>query len=299
MTDQNIHPEDQVSLSGFKNIVKELVVLFFRVISFAGKVITKSIFFIVAGLIFGLLFGYIYYAFKPTFYQVSMVVVFNELNKKTYAEILDQLDQLTATGSKQKLAETLQVDDETARSVLSIDTKNLNNEPLVDDTSSKVRQLFKIIVRLSDNKSTDNLQNGILNYMNNSPYLKKLKEQQRQSNLAKISFIDGELAKLDSLKTEYTNFIASSKISATFYNNAFNPTDIYVHSSNLVNQRESLLNSLNMDGAAVLLVDGFKINSSPQSASLLKYLSLIGGLGIAAGLIFGFYIETRKRLIAN
>jgi uncharacterized protein involved in exopolysaccharide biosynthesis len=299
MSEQNIHPEDQVSLSGLKNIIKEFVVLFFRAISFIGDVIRKWTFLLLAGLICGLALGYVYHAFQPKFYKVSMVVMFNELNKKFYAEILDQLNKLTTSGSTQKLAAALQVSDQVAGSVLSIDSRNMNDEPLRNDTSSKVRQLFKIIVRLNDNKSSDNLQNGILNYLNNGPFLKHVKDEQRKSYLAKISFINEELAKLDSLKNEYTRFIASSKISATFYNNAFNPTEIYIHSNNLVNQRESLLNLVSIEGTAVSLVDGFKITSSPQSSSLLRYLLITGGLGLVAGLILGFYIEARKRLIRS
>ena len=299
MADQNINPEDRIALPGLKAIIKEMLILFFRIISFVNFVVRKWKFMLLSGLILGIVLGYVYYSTKPSFYNVSMVVVYNELTKKTYAEILDQLDRLTTTGSKEELARELKISRETAGSILSINSKNINNEPLRNDTSSKTKQPFKIILALANNKLDDSLQTAIINYINNSPYLKKVKEDQRKNFLNKISFIDRELEKLDSLKNEYTRFLASSKISATFYNNAFNPTDIYVHSSQLVNQKEAMLTSMNIDGTAVSVIDGFKITSTPQSASVLKYLLGIGGIGLFAGLILGLFLETKKKVIRN
>jgi hypothetical protein len=140
-----------------------------------------------------------------------MVVIHSELTKKTYAEILDQLDKLTTAGSRQKIAEELKLPVELAGNILSIDAKNINDLPLREDTSSKIKQPFKIIVELKSNKASDSLQNAIINYVNNSPYIKRLKEQQNKSYIERISFIERELSKLDSLKDEYTRFLASSK----------------------------------------------------------------------------------------
>jgi hypothetical protein len=225
-----------------------------------------------------------------------MVVVFNELTKKTYAEILDQLDKLTTPESAERLAGELKVSGEVARSILFIDSKNIDNDPLRLDTSTKTRQPFKIIVALTNNRSADSLQTGIINYLNNSPYLKKFKEEQHRNFIEKISFIDRELAKLDSLKNEYTRFLASSGNSASFYNNAFDPADIYLHSNNLFTQKETMLSSINVEGTAISVIDGFKVTSSPQSASLLKYLLAFGGLGLGAGFILGFLLETKKKV---
>ena len=296
MSERNINHEDQIYVPGIKNIIKQILGLFFWVFSFFVLVANKSKLLLLCGLLIGLISGYVYYTTKPSFYKASMVVIYSELTKKTYAEILDQLDKFTTPGSKQQLAEELKLPVELASNILSIDATNINDEPLREDTSSKIRQPFKIIVELKSNEASDNLQNAIINYMNNSPYIKRLKEQQNKSNIEKISFIDRELSKLDSLKDEYTRFLASSRISATFYNNAFNPTDIYIHSNNLVNQKASILNLLNVDGTAISVVDGFKVPSSPQTPSLLIYLLLFGGMGLIAGFILGSLYEAEKKI---
>ena len=141
------------------------------------------------------------------------------------------------------------------------------------------------------------MQNAIINYVNNSPYIKKLKQEQNKVYIERLSFIERELSKLDSLKDEYTRFLSSSRISATFYNNAFDPADIYVHSGNLVNQKESILKMLNIDGTAISVVDGFKVPSHPQTPSLLIiYLLLFGGMGLIAGFILGSFNEAEKKV---
>ena len=296
MADQDINREDKIAIPGLRAIVKEILVLFFGAISFIFFVTWKWKFLMLAGLVLGVIVGYIYYSKKPSYYKVSMVVVFNELTKKTYAEMLDQLDGLTTAESSERLARELKVSREVAESIFFIDAKNINNEALRLDTSTKTRQPFKIILGLTNNKSADTLQTGIINYLNNSPYLKKFKEEQRRNYLDKISFIDRELAKLDSLKNEYTRSLASSGKSATIYNNAFDPAEIYVHSNELVDQKQTMLSALNVESTAITVIDGFKITSSPQSASLLKYLLAFGGIGLAAGFIVGFFLETQKKL---
>lgn len=296
MAEQNINQEDQIYIPGIKNFIKQILGLFFWAFSFFALVTNKNKLLLLCGLLIGLISGYIYYSTKPSFYKASMVVVHNELTKKTYAEILDQLDKLTTTGSKQRLAEELKLPVELAGNILSIDAKNINDEPLRKDTSSKIKQPFKIIVELKSNRASDSLENAIIDYINNSPYIKRLKEQLNKSYIERISFIEKELSKLDSLKDEYTRFLASSRISATFYNNAFNPTEIYVHSNNLVNQKESFLSLLNVDGTAISVVDSFKVPSFPQTPSLLKYLLLFGGMGLIAALMLGSFAEAEKKV---
>jgi hypothetical protein len=296
---ERTNQEDQILIPGIKSIIRQLLVIFFGALSFFSLVVRRHALLILIGLICGLIFGYFYYAKKPTFYRVSMIVIHNELTKKTYAEILGQLDKLTTPASGKKLAKALNVTQEAASSVLAIDGKNMDDGPLRKDTSSRIKQPFKIVLTLANNNSIDTLQSSVVNYLNNSSYLKRLKDEQRKNFIQRISFIDRELIKLDSLKTEYTRFLSSSKVSATFYNNAFDPTDIYVHSYTLVNQREALLNQINIDGTAVSVIDGFKTTSSPQSASLIKYLFLFAGIGFFAAFFTGFLIETKKIISKN
>lgn len=295
MQEKSHLPEDYISLSGFERGLRHLLRAFFWLLSYLQFVFIKARYYILIGLCAGLLWGYLYYITRPTLYRVSMVVEFNELTKKTYAEILDQLDNLARSGSGKTLAQELNVSDNTAFNIAFIDSKNMNDDPLESDTSTRRWQPFKIIVGIKSTVVSETLQGAMINYLNNTPHLKKIKQEQRKISQEKLAFINSELQKLDSLKLEYNRFLAKPN-AATFYNNAFNPAEVYVQSNSLANQKETLARSLNIDSAAVSVIDGFKVGSAPQSIGLLKSLLVFGGIGALAGYLIGFMRETKKKV---
>jgi hypothetical protein len=110
-----------------------------------------------------------------------------------------------------------------------------------------------------------------------------------------MNFSEKELTKLDSLKTELARFLGSSKISATFYNNAINPADIYIQSNNLIAQKEQALRDLYVENDAISLLDRLRIPNHYASSSLLKILFLTGCAGLLAGLLLALLLEIRKK----
>lgn len=295
MSEKNHLSEDYISLSGFEKGIRQVFRAFFWFLSYLRFVFIKGRYYVLIGLTLGLLLGYLYYITRPAIYKVSMVVEFNELTKRTYAEMLDQLNNLAGSGSNKKLGEVLKISDEVASNISFIDSRNINDDPLDSDTSTRKWQPFKIIVSLRDNTISDTLETALVNYFNNSPLLKRMKQEQRKILLEKLAFINSELQKLDSLKLEYNRFLSRPN-AATFYNNAFNPADIYVQSNALANQRETLMRGLTIDGAAVSIIDGFKVAASPQSITLFKSLLILGGVGFLIGYLIGFLKETKKKV---
>ncbi|HEV9038422.1 MAG TPA: hypothetical protein VGQ51_17420, partial [Puia sp.] len=249
MSEKNIHPEDQIDLSGAKAVFYGLLRAFFKALSFTWYVLRTNKYIITIFLVLGMGFGYLYYANKPSHYKAMMIVRYNMLTKKTYAEMIEQLNHLIATAPKARLARELRVPENMADKLLHVDARDMNDVYLANDTSTKVDQPFKIIASLRDDYdfALDSLQDGVLRYLNGSPYLKRLKEEQHELERFRLQTLDNDLGKLDTLKTEYNHFLASSKMSATFYNNASNPADFYNQTSTLLAQRELTLTSLRVD----------------------------------------------------
>ena len=296
MDEKKYQSEDYITMSGFKTGIKDFLRYFFRFLSYLQFIILKCWYFIIIGLFCGLLLGYIYYASRPVVYKVSMVVEFNELTKKIYAEMLDQLNNLRRSGPGDVLSTVLKIPPGMAAKVMFIDSRNMNDEPLESDTSTKVDQPFRIIAELKDNFLSDTLQNAIVNYLNNSSYVKKVKEEQKKIYQEKIIFIDGELRKLDSLKLAYNKFLATPNASATFYNNAFNPADLYDQSAMLASERDIILRWLALNSSAVYIIDGFKTPVAPHSISLRRALFIMGSIGFIAGFLLAFMNETKKKV---
>lgn len=296
MTDKNIHPEDQINLAGFKVVVRSSLKLFFRFCTFLQVVIEKGRFIMLGlGLAGGLLGAGYYYSYKKS-YRASMVLTYNKLSKKTFAEILTQLDLLTGGNGYNKLATELNISINCANNINDINAKNIFDQPLISDTSQKLNQPFKIDVSFKNTDSIEIIQNALLNYLNNRPYLKRIREEERKIYTEKLMAIERELKNLDSLKNEFNQFLSSTKVSSTFYNNAINPAEIYVQSNHLIDQKESIQRYLSIDENTVSLIDGFKPSALSRPLSLVQVLLISTTLGFITGFVISFLIQTRKKV---
>jgi hypothetical protein len=296
MNEENIKSDDYISIPGFKKIILLILHSFFTVFHQIVDVIKNSKLLLAAGLVTGLVVGYSYYTTRPVFYEVTMIAESTQLPKRTVGEVVNQLDQLIKTGSHSKLASELNLSDKEARQLSSIEASTFDNESMQSDTSSKMHQPFKIVATIRQNDLADKIQLGVANYLNNKPSIKRLKEDKIRITNIKLALIDRDIAKLDTLKTEYNKFLASGKISTTFYSNAFDPGNIYEQSIAILDEKEKLMTWLSTDSLPILVIDEFKPISAPQSASLFK--SLLWGTVIAVGICFllGLFIELDRKI---
>ncbi|MBS1599287.1 MAG: hypothetical protein JST75_13765 [Bacteroidetes bacterium] len=299
MDQKNTNSEDQINISALKFFFISLAKSFFRFLSFLGIVLNRKKYFIIVGVAVGLAIGAFLFMSRPQYYQASMVLTFNKLTKRTYAEIVDQLNVLAKSGSFDKLSAELGVQTDIVSHILYFDSKNMSDEKLETDTSTKINEPFKIIFGLKNNSYGLSIQNALVKYLNNLPYIKKVIEVDRENNMERLKYIEGEIAKLDSLKTYYNRFFSTSKISATVYNNAVNPADIYVQTNVLVGEREESKRNLYADNEAVSLIDGVKVGNVPDSKSLTTLLAIMGGIGLGAAFLFALLIETRKYVMGK
>ena len=299
MSEKNIHPEDQIDLSGVRAVFYGLLRAFFKCLSFIGLVIRRNKYVISLSLALGMALGYIYYAKKPSHYKATMVVRFNMLTKEIYGEMVEQLNHLIAYAPRARLARDLQVSQNVSDKLIFVEAQNLDNGYLVNDTSTKIDQPFKITISLRDDYdfALDTLQTGILNYLNGSPFLKAAREQQTEMEQFRLESLDKDLAKLDTLKTEYNRFLASSRMSATFYNNASNPADFYSQTLNLLLQREATIESLKVDSLPVVVMDGFKLTERPGPGSIPRLVILFGIVAGVITFLVAFMVEARRRIM--
>ncbi|MGN6402065.1 MAG: hypothetical protein ACTHMD_16525 [Flavisolibacter sp.] len=297
--------EDYISLSTIKNAILDFFGFLFRGVELISLSIRKNLFLFFVCCLLGIAASYLFYVFRPKFYTSEMTVYYNDLTRKDYSEIVSNLNTLAITQSYADLQKELGVNAEVVKNIKGLQALKMNGETLDKDTSSKIGQPFKIQFKLNQIMATEPLQNALLNYLNNNPYLKLIKEGQKKVYQDKLAFIEREQQKLDSLKTSYNNAIASSKMSATFYNNAMNPADLYVQSNSLANQKEFIVKWMNNESNAVMLIDGLK---KPVSANTfaLKGLLIVGlACGVALGIIACILaaitkeVQGRRRLPSN
>ncbi|PWT79237.1 MAG: hypothetical protein C5B59_00005 [Bacteroidetes bacterium] len=293
MSEKNTHPDDYINLGGLKRIAYQLLDLFFTSVNYLLSIFAKSKLLLLTGLISGMIVGYSYFRTKVPTYEVSMIVQSTELNNQTLANIIDQLGTLAQAGSQQRLADELNITPNQASRISLISTRRFDGEPLDKDTS-RVHQPFEIIARITDKDITDKLQSAIIAYLNENSYLTKVQDNRTRMNQEKIAFIDNELAKLDTLKTEYNRFLTTARISATVYYNALNPAEIYDQSGKLMKEKENVMRSLNVENTPVLMINGFNSTSEPQTSSLSRALLLGALVGLAICYLLGLFVDLNR-----
>jgi len=296
MPNQTNDSEDYLEFSSISTFIKRFFQHLFWLWAYLLLVLRKNIPLIATGLVIGLLLGAAYFYSKPRLYTSSMVVQFNELQKRTYAQMLENLNTLAGSGAVEQVAAECSISKEAAAGLAGVEGKDFNDEPLFKDTTSRAHQPLKINVVLSSTDRVKEIEGGVVNYLNNSPYLKRLREVQTGLFKEKIAWIDGQLAKLDSLKTEYNKFIGASKSSGALYSNAFDPANVYEQSANLYAQRQNLIRWLEVDNYSITVIDGIKAAGSPSAGVLWKPLLLFGTAGFLIAFLFAFLKETRRRL---
>jgi hypothetical protein len=136
-----------------------------------------------------------------------------------------------------------------------------------------------------------------VDYINSLPYLRELSRVQWINDSDYIETISTDLIKLDSLKTVYNRFIASSKISATIYNDAINPAALYGQTIPLLAERQRARREMYAENAAALLVDPIKVANTVHSKSLPFVLTISAFVGLLLAYVIGMLIEIRKKVI--
>jgi hypothetical protein len=296
MNEENIKSEDLIDLPPLKKIAIQFLRSFFSVADLLAEVISKSKLLLLTGLITGLIVGFSYHSSRPAYFEVSMIAESSAAYRRTIAEMIQSLNGLIGTRSQTKLAVVLNISEQNAKQLSLIEMTGLSNESLENDTSTKYNQPFKIIARIHNSNLTDTFQNAIEYYLNNKPALKLLRDNQVKFYNEKLAYTDKELAKLDTLKTEYNRFLASSKITSTFYSNDVDPSTIYKQSSELINEKGNILYWLSTNSKPIQVIDEFKPSELPQSYSLFKSLTLGALIGLGICLLLGLYLELHRKI---
>jgi N-methylhydantoinase A/oxoprolinase/acetone carboxylase beta subunit len=293
MTEQN-NNNDDITLSSVKNSFIDLLLALYTILqSIFSFFFRNKVIILVCVVIFGGI-GFLFAMRVKQVYSLKMIVSHSDLTKRTYAEAIDQLNRLAQSRSYKQLGHELNLDEASAENIRTLKTYNMNGDLLLDDTSSTRYLPFMIDAEVFNNSVTDSLQEGLLRYFNDNKYFKGRKEIQKRIYEEKLVFISSELEKLDSLKRQYNQFLESSGKSAVFYNNAFNPAEIYQRSNEYQQQKETVTSWLNNEYQTIKVIEGFKPGLRPVDGFKERIILYFILGGILIGCFLGAFIELQK-----
>jgi hypothetical protein len=145
------------------------------------------------------------------YYQSEMVCTYSNMTKKAYGEMVHDLDLLVQNKSFHSLAQTLNISEQQAASIISIEPKNIAGSPLYEDVTTDPSPMY-FTVKATDKSVFIPLQNALLYYMNNgSPFRQVRDKMELESISNKRSFLHKDMAMVDSIVISYSNFLKRTK----------------------------------------------------------------------------------------
>lgn len=275
-----------VFFKGFLKALQGLIHFLFR-----NKIL------IICSLAIGALAGFGKYRISPVYYKVDMLVRHTEMTTQTYGKMIASLNMLVETGSCRTLTRVLGVDTSVVEQIRSISAKELDGKDLLKDTSMVEDRSFIIEMTVRRAEIAYTLQDALLKYFNDNPYVTKQKQDQSQLYLKRLELMDGEMRRIDSLTEAYTRSLSASKGAGNFYNNAFNSAELLREFESYADNRQNIEGWLLEKRQALLLIDGVKPSVAPASASLFSVLLLYAAIFLVAGCLLAGILELRKKTL--
>jgi hypothetical protein len=233
---------------------------------------------LVSGLLGGTL-GCMYAFMKKRVIQAEMTVSYAQLEKKIYADMLYKTDELRGSGQYPALAALLGLTEEQARKIHRIDSRNINNEPLVKDVSTQ-KVPFYVVVEVYDESVLPDLQKALVRYINEPPFVKARLKLNEQNYLAELGLLRKQLEYMDTLKVFLLRNLKDPDAGAVAALNNLNKS-----------QNELFARIRDLQGAQqfnqnIEVMDGFVGHQVPLAQKYLPYLLMGMAIGIGLRLVW-------------
>ena len=308
----------------FKNIFLNIILLIVGIKN-AIKRNLKLIF--VLGIVGGV-FGIIIHFVTPDVYRSSILLRSSYLSGRLMESAIDKLDLLTEDENRSQLSKLLKIDSSLSHNIkgfsyepfvseseiieLEVFKEQLRNEiededlinRFVERLSMENKSTYRIFVEVYDNAIINDLEEPILDYFRNNPFVQKRLEISKKSLEKEFALIEKEEAQLDSLKDLlFQNFKIMGERSRDGSNNVILADEQVTNPISVFNEsRRSYLKKLEIEKALFLepqfeLIDSFTVYSKPASPGLLKmgFYGGLAGLAVASIIImfslFSLYLD--------
>jgi hypothetical protein len=285
---------DNISFSDIRTYAANLKSFYLELVLFFLNALKKYWYILLTGIVLG--GGLSYYKFeniKP-YFEGRASLTFSAFNKKMFGEMADKLRGLSGSGSYKTLSEKLNIQEADAKKIIDIEALNIAGSPLSDDITES-KQPFYIRVKLADRQIADTLLSCVENYFNNNPQVK----DQMVNNLSKmkerLSFINEQMQKLDSLRITYQFYLAHQNANSGSVINTFNPVDLFTAYEKLLATKTDIEWGI-LNYKVVRILDPFIINDSPVSLSLSGLLIKYAGLGLLISVMLSLLFFTFKKI---
>lgn len=262
-------------------------------------------------LIGGVISGIIIKQISKPYYQSSLILKSQYLNNRLVESTINKLDKLCDEDSYKQLAKTLGVDEATAAKIhgfsyetfipedevtsLEVFKEKLRNEIKDEATVDKViAQLkienintFKITIEVYDNAVLKKLENPLVKFFEDNPYVQKRISINHQNLKDEKEELEGEIGKLDSIKALFIKNLHDYGLKYKEGSNNVilgddsyaDPLKTFSETQDLFAQKQNVEQKLYIQ-PDFELIDGFTVFSKPETPNFFEAALLAGGLSL-------------------
>lgn len=269
---------------------------------------------------------------KKNYYESTMILSSQYLNKRLVDNTIDKLDLLAGEKTKSGLAKLFNIPDSLAENIIGFEARpfvaendvvelevlkeqlrgaqaDAKNAQIIEQVVQRIeienRHSFEITIRTLNASAIPNLQAALVGYFRNNEYVKRRIEINKVNLLEKKKKLTNDLEKMDSLKgVIYANYKSMAEQARTGSNNVIlsdravmNPVEIYNQDKDIYNELQAVNRQLYLQ-PDFEVVDGFTEFSEPASASTAKMILYALLLGIAVA-YFDVAIRSFNKYLAN
>ena len=253
------------------------------------KIVNRNKLILIIFTTLGMAGGITRYYLKVPVYESSMMLR-SDILTEAYSETLtDNLKRLIEERNDALLSEKLSITAEEASHLVDIKVESVEeaNTPV----GAVKNIIFLISVEITDNGILDNLQAGIVNFLENNEFVKKRIDLRRKRFEALVSQVNKEIKEIDSLKKRMNEGIIYNQQGASLV--VLDPSNIYEKALNLFKEELTYQENLELIDS-IQLIEGFTAFNKP----IAPRLSISGGSGLMVGLFLALIIVFTRETIS-
>lgn len=252
-----------------------------------SNVIKRYFVFTIFCALIGLFAGYFFFkTTKPT-YESSMILQNELFNLPNGSSLVTLLNDLIRDKNYDQLSERLNMTKEQVRAIVDINVNNLYKE-LTPEEEIKV---FKVSVNVTETTILSDLQNGLINYLEQNPYVRKRIDLKKEGISDQIAYIKDDLQGIERLKSQILNGDLLSDKSSDLL--LFDPASVYQESIRLFEKEVELRTALQL-AENFHVIQEFTVFQNPSSPRLSSNMGIGLFIGLVPCAIVVFFLEFRR-----
>ncbi len=253
------------------------------------KIVNRNKLILIIFTALGMAGGITRYYLKVPVYESSMMLR-SDILTEAYSETLtDNLKRLIEERNDALLSEKLSITAEEASHLVDIKVESVEeaNTPV----GAVKNIIFLISVEITDNGILENLQAGIVNFLENNEFVKKRIDLRRKRFEALVSQVNKEIKEIDSLKKRMNEGIIYNQQGANLV--VLDPSNVYEKALSLFKEELTYQENLELIDS-IQLIEGFTAFKNP----IAPRLSISGGSGLMVGLFLALIIVFTRETIS-